>query len=174
MSDDENFPELWKNKKTVNIPFEHRNNLFLKTAMLKKKHTGIEAYIGEDRYKEFLNDCNKVLQMAHISMWWWILLTSLGLGIGLSVIWCVHWWLLLLLIPFGCGCIVILFIQRVKTRRGAKKLAEIVDRMNEHCRKIRRKKKGSAKANERLVFQLPLPSIPDVLVTAVFQEKRDD
>lgn len=149
MIDDENLPELWKDKKTVNILFEYQNNIFLKPTMLKKKHTKIQEYVSEDQWHKFLKNTNDVLRESHIAIGWFVLWAILG----------------------GIGCVVILFLQRKRTRAAAKKLAKIVDEMNEYCREVRKKRRI---ANERLVFQLPLPSIPGVLVTAVFQEKRED
>lgn len=147
MSDDEDIPELWKDKKKVDIYFEHQNNFFLRPVMPRKKHRAISDYgVKDEQWEKFLAECNEVLAMAYIPIWFWVIISFTIVG------------------PF-----ILLFIQRRKTRQAAKKLAEFVNKMNELCRSIRQKKNNK---QERLIFELPLPSVPGVLVTAVFQERK--
>ena len=133
----------------LQIEYKHRCHLWkpprMKRVFWKRiKNHGIR---NEDWGEIWLPRFNEVLADCYVPIWVWL--------IGV--------------LCFGLFGWIVIPIQFRKTRRQAIRLKELLGELNEKCRKW---EQDNNHKNECLRFELPLPSVPGVLLNAVFYKEE--
>ena len=155
------------------------------------KRISKDIHISQEQWRNHLKEFDDILKISYVPIWWWLLLVLVYLAIVVSLFGLMLALedrlelILILLAVFSVVELILLWmiirLQRRRTRRASIQLAKKVTDMNNalarHEEEKRKKsgsddKHGSNKSQWILRFELPLPSIPGVLLHAVFLKTK--